>query len=292
MSQVIVHGKKKHGLGYLPDIPDIRDFTISDIKNSLPKGLLKSFRRKVDPELPKLASVKQYDSPVNDQGETGVCTADALSSLLENLQKRAFGKYTDASRLFTYWVTRWMMGPEYVNVDSGAYNRTAIKSVLKCGLLSEETWPYDQSTFARPPTIDMFMNTEPYRALDYARVDTTYGDECVNRMKKFIASGFPLYTGFVVYDNIWDITKSDDVLKYPKRNKDKAIGGHAVMVSGYDDEVETNIGSGVFEIKNSWGEGFGNGGYFKMPYEYFKNGIALDTWNITSLQLVESKQFD
>ena len=50
-------------------------------------------------------------------------------------------------------------------------------------------------------------------------------------------------------------------------------GGHAVMCVGYDDE------RGVFIVRNSWGTGWGDGGYFYMPYGYMTNeDLADDFW--------------
>ena len=69
----------------------------------------------------------------------------------------------------------------------------------------------------------------------------------------------PILFGMDVYSNFMDLTKENDILPLPKKN-DKAIGMHAVLIAGFDDETQT------FDILNSHGTDWGNGGYFRMPY--------------------------
>lgn len=58
----------------------------------------------------------------------------------------------------------------------------------------------------------------------------------------------------------------------PKDN-DESMGGHAVVVVGYDDEKEW------FIIRNSWGVEVGDNGYFYLPYAVWDK-IGWDGWTI------------
>lgn len=285
-----------YGMGWLPDVPDDDDFSVEDgaQRGVLPKPLKNMLgKNKVTVAgLDKSVDLRQWSSGVEQQEDIGSCTSCALLSNLELMEKKAYGKHTDLSRLFTYWVTRYLMGQQYLTVDSGAYNRLAIKSIVKVGVIPETLWDYVTSTFANAPTIDMFLNTTAHRALAYMRLDTSFGDPYVIRMKKFLMSGFPLFTGFAVYDNIWNVTKEKPVLDYPTRGVNKMVGGHAVMVVGYADDINSNAGQGAFLIQNSWGNPWAMDGYFWMPEKYFSKGVATDTWAISSLEFVESKKFD
>jgi hypothetical protein len=51
----------------------------------------------------------------------------------------------------------------------------------------------------------------------------------------------------------------------PWENSSVNHGGHSMCVVGYDD---TRYG-GAFEVQNSWGETWGNGGYIWIPYDVF-----------------------
>ena len=58
-----------------------------------------------------------------------------------------------------------------------------------------------------------------------------------------------------------------------------ALGGHAVMAAGYDDP------SSRFLVRNSWGAGWGMGGYFTIPYAYLTNDdLANDFWTIRTVK--------
>jgi len=46
-----------------------------------------------------------------------------------------------------------------------------------------------------------------------------------------------------------------------RHEKGGSVGGHAVTIVGYDDE------QGVWIARNSWGQGWGESGYFRIPYE-------------------------
>jgi C1A family cysteine protease len=51
------------------------------------------------------------------------------------------------------------------------------------------------------------------------------------------------------------------------------IGAHAVLVVGYDDAKRLLI------VRNSWGDKWGRGGYFYMPYDYASNpNLVWDCW--------------
>eukprot|EP00913_Durusdinium_trenchii_P022683 g21303.t1 len=52
----------------------------------------------------------------------------------------------------------------------------------------------------------------------------------------------------------------DGTMVMPQKD-DQVRGGHAVTAVGYDDMKK------VFIVRNSWGEGWGDKGYFYMPYE-------------------------
>ena len=55
------------------------------------------------------------------------------------------------------------------------------------------------------------------------------------------------------------------------------LGGHAVFCAGY----QTNSafpGGGALIVKNSWGEGWGDAGYFYMPFDYVRPAWVSDAW--------------
>lgn len=51
---------------------------------------------------------------------------------------------------------------------------------------------------------------------------------------------------------------------------DYSVGGHAILLVGYNDDAENSDGTpkGKFTFMNSWGTGWGNNGFGTLPYEY------------------------
>ena len=60
--------------------------------------------------------------------------------------------------------------------------------------------------------------------------------------------------------------------------EEKMKGGHACVLCGFSDDKQ------CFIVRNSWGENWGDGGYFLLPYNYATNdNLAADFWVITRM---------
>src|SRR5437016_2323059 len=93
--------RMQFGTGWLPDVPDFRDYTIESDE-------VKKMFRAVPSKpagLASLVDLRQYCSPIEDQDNLGSCTAQAVG-LAEYFERRTLGEYLDASRRFLYKVTR------------------------------------------------------------------------------------------------------------------------------------------------------------------------------------------
>ena len=66
----------------------------------------------------------------------------------------------------------------------------------------------------------------------------------------------------VVLQNFLSL-KSDDDMWFPQIGNTDLFGGHALVVMGYDDSRK------AFELMNSWGKGWANGGYVWIGYDDF-----------------------
>ncbi|MGC8805334.1 MAG: C1 family peptidase, partial [Candidatus Ratteibacteria bacterium] len=62
----------KYGMGWIPDYPDIRDYT-QDTKEI--KETFGRIRQKIKNALPEKIDLRQWCSPVDNQGSLGSCTA-------------------------------------------------------------------------------------------------------------------------------------------------------------------------------------------------------------------------
>lgn len=280
----VVGDRAPRGLGWLRDLPDYRDYT-ADHPKIQPQLEAMGV---ADPGPLKLATtgdLRAYCSPVEDQGPLGSCTANATAGLIEYFQRRAHGKYLEASRLFLYKATRDLL---HWTGDTGAYLRSTMGALALFGVPPEEYWPYDVANFDAEPTAFCYAFAHDYRALSYYRLDPagTTTTSLLTRIKTNIGSGLPSVFGFTVYSSIGQAAATGQI-PYPGPGE-QSIGGHAMLVVGYDDTLKiTNTQSntsskGALLVRNSWGPNWGMQGYGYLPYDYVLNSLAVDFWSLTN----------
>jgi C1A family cysteine protease len=285
--------EKKYGMGWIPDYPDLRDYTekTEEVKLVLEAtGVLKAKK------LPVSVDLREHCSPVEDQGGLGSCTAHAGVGIIEYCERKSFGRHIDASRLFLYKVTRNLMK---VKGDTGAYLRTTMGAMVLFGVPPEEYWAYtdDDKGFDKEPPAFCYAFAQNYQAIKYFRHDPpgTPANTLLEKVKSYLSSGHPAMFGFTVYNSIEQADKTGRI-PFPS-SKERIEGGHAVVVVGYDDrmKIKNKYGgketTGGLLIRNSWGRGWGEGGYGWLPYEYILKGLAEDFWSVLKKEWIDTGQF-
>lgn len=275
------------GLGWLPDYPDIRDHTPEQDSVKEKVRPVKGLTAK-SAKAPGSVDLRAWCSPVEDQGNLGSCTANAGVGLVEYFERRAYGKYLDASRLFLYKATRDLL---HWTGDTGAFLRTTMKAMVLFGVPPEEYWPYKIPTFDNEPPPFCYAFAQNYQAIDYYRLDPpgTIQSELLARIKHYLAAGFPSMFGFTVYSSIYEVG-GDGKIPYPSPGE-KVVGGHAVDAVGYDDQMKVGKFKGALLIRNSWGTGWGDKGYGWLPYAYVESGLATDWWTMIKGEWVDTGKF-
>jgi C1A family cysteine protease len=286
--------KEKHGMGWIPDFPDIRDYT--ERRDEI-KSILKSAKPSKAKDIPASIDLRKWCSPVEDQGSLGSCTAHAGAGVIEYYERKSFGKHTDASRLFLYKVTRNLMK---VKGDTGAYLRTTLGAMVLFGAPPEGYWPYtdQKAKFDEEPPAFCYAFAQNYQALKYFRHDPpgTKVDEVLRQVKTYLASGHPAMFGFTVYNSI-EQAESTGKIPFPSA-KEKMEGGHAIAAVGYDDKMKIKNTYGKIEttgallIRNSWGIEWGDKGYGWLPYEYVLKGLAEDFWSVLKKEWIDTGEFN
>lgn len=281
-------------MGWLRDLPDIRDFEPHDTKAAASRDSargavakwFKTSKATLAPATHSEANLVKWFSPVENQGELGSCTANAGAGLLEYFENRAFGTCLDASRLFLYKVTRNLAG---VTGDTGAYLRTTMKAMATFGIAPEANVPYDIARFDDEPSAFAYAYAQGFKSVTYFRLDQPgmSPQAIVDKIKSFIAAGYPSMFGFTVYG--YGNPRGEFAMPSPA---DKALGGHAVVAMGYDDSRQIGACKGAFRIRNSWGTSWGEGGYGWLPYEYVLKGLAVDFWSLFKADYIDSAKFD
>jgi C1A family cysteine protease len=220
--------------------------------------------------LPAKVSLREKMPPVFDQGQLGSCTANAIAGALEYEEARQGLKTHRLSRLFIYWNERNIEGT--TDSDAGAAIRDGIKSVGKLGAPVETLWPYNPDHFTWKPSKASYAEAIKHEALTYARVA-----QAATTLQTALASGYAVVFGFTVYESFESSAVAANGLVPMPSKGEQVLGGHAVVLVGYD----TTGGAISWEVRNSWGPDWGDQGYAWFPQTYITSlTLASDFWNI------------
>lgn len=236
--------------------PDSRDIT---------------FSTPAPPSIPNSVDLRSWCSPIDDQGNLGSCTGNAIAGCIEYMDRRYNKKATEVSRLFIYYYERLFEGT--TKTDSGAYIRDGIKVTYTYGAPLESLWPYNISKFTTAPASSALADAARRKVTLYESVPDF--STCISA----IALGYPVVIGFDVYSSFEsaNVTQTG-MMPYPDVSKEKLLGGHCVLLVGYNNSTQH------FIARNSWGSNWGAQGYFYMPYQVIQNSsMSSDFWAIKSV---------
>lgn len=300
------------GTGWLPPVPDLRDYDREHEKIRIFNKNLKLETSNL--KQPSSVDLRKWCSPVENQGSLGSCTAHAGAGVIEYFQNRSFGKYTDGSRLFLYKTTRNLM---QTTGDAGGWLRCTMGAIVLCGIPPEKYYPYVVKDYDKEPPAFVYSVADNFEAIKYfchdplssAASSTSPGgsekateskagrsqQDVLESVKKYLMAGIPAMFGFWGFPSY----KDSDIpggIPYPSPGE-TAQWGHAVVAVGYDDTIHIknvkseNETTGALLIRNSWGRSWGDKGYGWLPYRYVQNKLALDFWSLLSMEWIETGQF-
>ena len=203
---------------------------------------------------------------VFDQGSIGSCTANSAGYMYSWFNQQKNKQLFIPSRLYLYYNTRVLEGT--VSYDSGATLRNTLKSLQKSGVCSESSWSYFSTNLFKKPSTICYTEGSNRQALSYASVPIS-----LVAMKNILQTR-PFVIGIMVYSSFFiPSVAKNGIVPTPNTIKEKLLGGHAIIVIGYDDSKQ------AFLCRNSWGKNWGLNGDFYLPYQYVTNPrLAFDAW--------------
>ena len=278
-----ISGLDAQEFNYSMGIPDSPDTSIEKMKQ---KTTLITANYK---SLGSSASLKKYCPTPGDQSRYSTCaawsTAYAARTIIE-AEKRGWTNTSQImmntfSPMFIYKVNN----PYDYNCSQGAHPADLLELMQRNGVPLFS----DFSLNCQVPTEPDYAKAKPYRinAMQKIFYHTPYlGTEVsttdVLKIKKSISEGNPVVISFVcppsfqLARNIWQPSES------PLTINNNQHGRHAVCVVGFDDDMH----GGAFEIMNSWGTNWGNGGFTWVPYDVFRKF----TYSAVELQKFEKEE--
>jgi hypothetical protein len=232
--------------------------------------------------LPRRVDLRPQMTPVENQGRTNSCVANAVAGAYEYLAKRHLGDDSyDVSRMFIYYNARYLGGRENVK-DQGSYIGKAIQGLKDYGACSEVTWPFAEEEVNAIPPDEAYDEAAQFLVEDMELVPVD-----MNAWKSCLAEGYPIIFGIRLYKS-FDQQRKKGLVPMPTSSEATRgeHGGHAMLAVGYSDQDR------VFIVRNSWGEHWGENGYCYIPYDYLMNPKYNlgDSWRIKQLENLDFDQ--
>lgn len=213
--------------------------------------------------LPRRVDYSEFVT-VKNQGTIGSCGSHAAVTGLEMVERlNGFKWPIPLSELFHYWVVRQKDYYDSFPEDSGQDGRSAMKVLNKVGVCPEELDPYNQARMNERPGVFAFLTARFWKSTIYERCVDVQAVKSALAAREAVWLGVPVQEG--IFANRGQVIRWDSGLS--------TIGGHAMEVVGFDESSQT------LKVDNSWGVGWGSGGFGYFSYDYLDRAKWFDAWS-------------
>ena len=190
-------------------------------------------------------------TPVKHQMNLGSCGVFAAVAVFEALIRKETGKTVDLSE-------QQVINGSRDFVPSGISSVDALKYIKQNGIVIEARLPYQDKKTKKMPA-----DPPDYRLTDYhyVKTDKMALPGKIKTLKEAVLQYGPVATNMIFYQDLDRYQKG--VYRYDGKSPEQ--GGHWVVILGWKDDRRVKNG-GYWICRNSWGEKWGERGYFKIAY--------------------------
>lgn len=211
--------------------------------NSLPDAEIAEIDLEID--FPMSYDISGFLPVVRNQGNQGSCVAWATGYYLKSFHEN----YED---ILDGVSTNHEMSPAFIynqikvaGCDEGSNVQRALDTLSASGIPAWDVMPYDENDCATQPDEIQKTLAIPNKIKSYHYLDQ---DKVFEQTKAFLYNDQPVVIAIAIDRNYFGARDENGIYIYRKFKE--SSGGHAMLVVGYDDEMN------AFKVVNSWGEGW------------------------------------
>jgi predicted outer membrane repeat protein len=219
--------------------------------------------------LPGKVDLRSVAPSPGDQGQSWACVSWAISYMLTIQEVRANGgdpndPNVQFSPAFVYNQTKES------DCLGGSRAANALNLILDRGCCTLSLMPYVDLECESPPSQEAIDQAAGFKAPGWGAINQLN----LADVKGYLASGNPVLAGIRIFAPFPDLQGPDATFSVAEGD---SLGGHALLVIGFDDDRQ------AFLVINSWGTGWGDGGYAWISYDVWPN-IAREGYIATARQ--------
>ncbi len=216
------------------------------------------------PTTPRSIDLSANFPTPGDQGNQNSCVGWATAYALKSYQEKVEIGWAlnTPDHLFS---PAFLYNQINYGQDQGSYINEAMELAVNKGLATLASMPYSDQDYLSRPSASAISEALKFKAANWRRVNDT------SQIKAALANGRPVVGGIAVYQQLMQLTGANSLYNTSTGSNQ---GGHAITIVGYDDDKY----GGAFKVINSWGQRWGDNGFFWMDYDFAASGIMSEAY--------------
>jgi cathepsin K len=213
----------------------------------------------IEIDFPSQYDLSDFLPQVGSQGKQGSCVAWAtgyyLKSFHENYEDNLNGNPGNENRMSPAFIFNQI---KVSGCDNGSVVQRALDTISSSGIPEWAVMPYDENNCDTQPNNLQKTLAESNKIASYFYLNE---DQIFEQTKAFLLNDQPVVIVIAIDRSYFGARDENGMYVYRKFKE--SSGGHAMLVVGYDDNMN------AFKVVNSWGKGWGNNGFVWIDYKAF-----------------------